>query len=179
LQSQIFEAAVRRTKSLFITALLLTPAATLAQQPDEKESLAVLELGAAGSWNPRNAAFGSGPTAAVELTPVEHWLELEAGVTPLLSRRSTEWSTDLLFKKPWTLSRKIEFMAGAGPEWIHTRESGMSTNSVGAEAVLDFMFWRSPKHRFGWYLEPTYEYKFGPGHEHAIGVNGGILISVF
>lgn len=40
------------------------------------------------------------------------------------------------------------------------------------------MFWRSRKHRFGWYLEPTYEYKFGIGHEHAIGISGGILISL-
>lgn len=169
---------MRWTRLLLISALLLAPACTLAQQPDEKESVAVLELGAAGSWNPRNAAFGSGPTAAVEFTPIEHWLELEAGVTPLFSRHSTEWSADLLFKKPWTLSRKIEFMAGAGPEWIHTRESGTSSNSIGAEAALDFMFWRSPKHRFGWYLEPTYEYKFGRGHEHAISINGGILISL-
>src|SRR5262249_35784578 len=117
---------------------------------------------------------------------------LEAGVTPLFSRHSTEChvsdktfydalavrSADLLFKKPWTLTKKIEFMAVAGPEWVHTRESGTSTNAVGAEAILDFMFWRSRKHRFGWYLEPTYEYKFGPGHEHSLGVNGGILIAI-
>ncbi|HKW32075.1 MAG TPA: hypothetical protein VJN92_03655 [Candidatus Acidoferrum sp.] len=168
---------MRLAKSLVIAALLLAPATTVAQQPDEKESAGVLELGVAGAWNLKNAS-GFGPTVAVEVTPVEHWLELEAGVTPLFSRRSTEWSADLLFKKPWSLSKKIEFMAGAGPEWIHTRESGASTNSVGAEAVVDFMFWRSRKHRFGWYLEPTYEYKFGSGHEHSVGVNGGILIAI-
>lgn len=169
---------MRVTKSLIIAALLLAPATTVAQQSDEKESAAVLELGGAGAWNLKNAESGFGPTVAVEVTPVEHWLELEGGVTPLFSRRSTEWSADLLFKKPWTLSKKIEFMIGAGPEWIHTRESGISTNSVGAEAVLDFMFWHSRKHRFGWYLEPSYEYKFGPGHEHSLGVNGGILIAI-
>jgi len=169
---------VRLIKPLAIAALLLAPATVLAQQPDEKESAAVFELGAAGAWNLKNAVSGFGPTMAVEVTPIEHWLELEAGVTPLFSRHATEWSADLLFKKPWSLSKKIEFMAGAGPEWIHTRESGASSNSVGAEAVLDFMFWRSRKHRFGWYLEPTYEYKFGPGHEHALGLNGGILIAI-
>ena len=168
---------MRLIKRLVIAALLLTPAATVAQQPDEKESAAVLELGGAGAWNLKNAASGFGPTVAVEVTPIEHWLELEAGVTPLFSRHSTEWSADLLFKKPWTLTKNIEFMAGAGPEWIHSRESGASTNAVGGEAILDFMFWRSRKHRFGWYLEPTYEYKFGPGHEHSLGVNGGILIA--
>lgn len=28
-----------------------------------------------------------------------------------------EWDTDFLFKKPWTISKKLEFMAGIGPEW--------------------------------------------------------------
>jgi hypothetical protein len=49
---------------------------------------------------------GISPTVAVEVTPIENWLELEAGVTPLFRRDSTEWGTDLLFKKPWTLSKK-------------------------------------------------------------------------
>lgn len=169
---------MRWTKSLLIVALLFGPAAALAQDSAEKESRAVLELGAAGAWNPQNTASALGPTIAVELTPIEHWLELEAGVTPLFGQHSTEWSTDLLFKKPWSLSKKIEFMIGAGPEWIHTREFGVSSNSAGVEGVLDFMFWRSPKHRFGWYLEPTYEYKFGSSHEHSLGISGGLLIAL-
>ncbi len=81
---------------------------------------------------------------------LKNWLELEAGVTPLFARHSTEWDTDFLFKKPWTLSKKVEFMFGVGPAWVHTRQSGMTMNSVGAEAVLDFMFWPSEKRRFGW-----------------------------
>jgi hypothetical protein len=171
---------VRLAKTILFVAALVLPIRTFAQQAADadKESIAVLELGATGAWNPKTAVSGFGPTAAVELTPIEHWLELEAGVTPLFSRNSTEWSTDLLFKKPWTLSKKVEFMIGAGPEWIHTRESGISTNSIGVEGALDFMFWPSRKHRFGWYLEPTYDYKFGSGHEHSVGINGGLLISL-
>jgi len=49
--------------------------------------------------------------------PIENWLELEAGVSPFCKRNSAEWDTDLLFKKPWTISRKTEFMLGVGPEW--------------------------------------------------------------
>ena len=67
----------------------------------------------------------------LKVTPIEKWLELEAGVTPSFSRRSTEWATDFLLKKPWTLSSKVEFMVGIGPEWIHTRDSGMTKNAVG------------------------------------------------
>jgi len=51
-------------------------------------------------------------------------------------------------------------------------------DSVGGEAVLDFMFWPSRKHRFGWYLEPGYEYDFGRGHEQSAGISGGLLIAI-
>jgi hypothetical protein len=70
-------------------------------------------------------------------------------------------------------------MAGVGPEWIHARQFGMvTTNSIGAEAVADFMFWPSAKHRFGWYVEPSYDYSFGRGHEQSLGVSGGLLIAI-
>ena len=143
----------------------------------EKEA-AVLEIGPAVSRSLTEGQSAFGPTVAVEVTPIENWLELEAGVTPLFRRHSTEWSVDLLFKKPWTLSDKNEFMIGVGPEWIHTNAFGVKQDSVAAEVAPDFMFWFSRKHRFGWYLEPSYEYKFGPGHEHSLGINGGLLIAI-
>ena len=165
---------------LLIATLFFCSANAFAQSVDkeQKESLAVVELGGAANWSVKGGGSSFGPTVALELTPIEKWLELEAGVTPLFSRRSTEWGTDLLFKKPWTLSPKIEFMVGAGAEWIHTNEHGRTPNSVSAEAVIDVMFWRSKRHRFGWYVEPTYEYNFGRGHEQSLGVNGGLLIAI-
>ena len=89
-------------------------------QVAEKEPSAVLELGAAADRSLTEAQSSFGPTVAVEVTPIENWLELEAGLTPLFRRHSTEWSVDFLFKKPWTLSEKKEFMLGVGPEWVHT-----------------------------------------------------------
>jgi hypothetical protein len=65
-----------------------------------------------------------------------------------------------------------------GPEWVHATKYSVTTNSVSGEAVLDFMFWPSPKRRFGWYLEPGYEYNFGRGHEQSLGISGGLLISI-
>ena len=125
---------------IFVASLLLCAANVFAQSA-EKESVAVVELGAAAerSLTEGNSSFG--PTVAVEVTPIEKWLELEAGVTPLFRRHSTEWTTDLLFKKPWTLSPKVEFMLGIGPEWIHTNAYGKKMNSVGVEVAPDFMFW--------------------------------------
>jgi len=147
-------------------------------QSAEKEPQAVLEIGGAASRSLTESQSSFGPTLAVEVTPIEKWLELEVGVTPLFSPHSTEWSVDLLFKKPWTLSDTKEVMIGIGPEWIHSNAYGIKMNSVAGEIVPDFMFWPSKKHRFGWYLEPSYEYKFGPGHEHSIGLSGGLLIGI-
>jgi hypothetical protein len=164
-------------KSVVVSAFLLCGAQAFAQAA-EKEPVAILELGGAAGWNIKDGGSSFGPSAAVEVTPIENWLELEAGVTPLFGPNSTEWDTDLLFKKPWTLSRKAEFMAGAGPEWVHTSENHVSTNAVAGEAVLDFMFWPFKKHKYGWYLEPAYDYSFGRGHEQSIGVSGGLLIAI-
>lgn len=147
-------------------------------QPAEKEPAAIVELGGAAGRNLGSGESSGGADLAVEVTPIENWLELEAGTTPLFSRHSVEWDTDLLFKKPWTLSSKVELMAGAGPEWVHTRQSGITANSIAGEIVLDFMFWPFARHRFGWFLEPGYEYNFGPGHERSIGLSGGLLIAI-
>jgi hypothetical protein len=149
-----------------------------AQQGDEKEPAAIVEIGGAPGWSITGGGWSAGPTAAVEFTPIENRLEIEVGVTPSFSRHSTEWDTDILFKKPWTLSKKVEFMFGVGPEWIHTKKYGVTTNSAGVEAALDFMFWPTTKHRFGWYLEPGYGYSFGRGHEQSVGISGGLLIAI-
>ena len=168
---------VNAAKPILLVSLFLC-ASTANAQTGDKEPAAVLELGAAASRSLSEGESSFGPTAAVEVTPVENWLELEAGVTPLFRRHSTEWSVDLLFKKPWTLSDKNEFMLGVGPEWIHSNAFGIKRNSVGIEGAADFMFWPSRKHRFGWYLEPSYDYKFGPAHEHSLAITGGLLIGI-
>lgn len=141
-----------------LTAFLLLCAGNTAAQCVEKEHVAVVELGGAGFWNVKDGASSFGPSVAVEFTPIENWLELEVGTTALFSPHSTEWGTDLLFKKPWDLSKRVELMLGFGPEWVHAKQYGVTTNSISIEAVADFMFWRSAKRRFGWYVEPTYEY---------------------
>jgi hypothetical protein len=158
-------------------SLFLCTGNALAQTGD-KEPAAVIELGPAASRSLTEDQSSFGPTVAVEITPIEDWLELEAGVTPLFRRHSTEWAIDLLFKKPWTLSDTKEFMLGVGPEWIHSNAFGIKRNSVGIEVAADFMFWSSRKHRIGWYLEPSYDYKFGPGHEHSLSITGGLLIGI-
>ena len=133
--------------TIYSSVLLIASAVVWSEQSVaqsiEKEPAAVVELGGAASRSLTDRQSSFGPTVAVEVTPIENWLELEAGVTPLFRRHSTEWSIDLLFKKPWTLSDKAEFMLGIGPEWIHANSHGIKMNSVGLEVAPDFMFWDS------------------------------------
>ena len=164
-------------KYVLIASLLLYSGNAFAQSAD-KDPAAIIELGAAASRSLTGGGASFGPNVAVEVTPIENWLEIEAGVTPLFTRHSTEWDTDVLFKKPWSLSKKAEFMVGVGPEWIHTREYGTTTDSPGVEVAGDFMFWPSAKHRFGLYVEPGYDYSFGRGHEQSLGISGGLLIGI-
>ena len=169
---------VKATSLLLLAPLFLCSEMAFAQSVD-KDPVAIVELGGAAGWSLNNGGASFGADAAVEVTPIENWLELEAGVTPLFRRHhSTEWDTDLLFKKPWTLSKKAELMAGIGPEWVHTREAGMAANSIAGEAVLDFMFWPGRKHKFGWFVEPAFDYNFARGHERSFGITAGLLIAI-
>jgi hypothetical protein len=168
-----------RTTIVLAMSFLFCTGSTAAQSVEEEKEHAVVEVGAAAFRTVTGDGVNSfGPSVAVEITPVKNWLELEFGTTALFRRHSTEWGTDLLFKKPWDISPKVEFMFGIGPEWDHSNQFGIKSNSVGGEAIGDFMFWPSRKHRFGWYLEPTYEYSFARGHEQSLGITGGLLISI-
>jgi hypothetical protein len=144
----------------------------------DDDTVAILEVGAATNWNSNGGAATFAPNLAAECTPIENWLELEAGVSPFYTRNSTEWDTDFLFKKPWDISRKAEFMLGVGPQWAHLKQSGKTKDSFSAELAGDFMFWPTGNHRFGWYLEPAYDYSFAGGHMQSIGMSAGLLIGI-
>jgi hypothetical protein len=163
-------------KAAFLATLLL--AGNALGQVEEKDPAAIVEIGGAGEWSLTHGVPSHGPSVSVEVTPIKERLEIEAGVTPFFSRGQREVDTDLLFKKPYTLSKTAEFMFGAGPEWAHTSSAGKSTNSVAAEFALDFMVWPWPKRRFGWYLEPSYGYNFGSGREQSVSVTAGLLIAI-
>lgn len=168
----------RRRVGAFVAFLLFCSGSVFGQTDAEKEPIAIVEIGGAPNWNVTGEAASLSPTVAVETTPIEKWLELELGTTPTFSHHSTEWDTDLLFKKPWTLSKKVEFMFGVGPVWIHARDNHITTNSVGGEVALDFMFWPTAGRRFGWYLEPGYQRNFGGNREQSIGISAGLLIAI-
>jgi hypothetical protein len=159
----------------FLGALIF--AGNAAAQSEGSEPSAIVEIGGASEWGLKGgSAYGT--DLSVETTPIPDWLELEAGTTTQFSPGQTEWDTDFLFKKPFTLSNTIEFMFGVGPEWEHTVTHSSTTDTVAAEAALDFMFWPWAERKFGLYLEPSYDYGFGHGHEQSVSISGGILIPI-
>ena len=144
----------------------------------DKEPIAVGEIGAATSRDIKGGTSSFGYSLAVEVTPVEDWLELELGVTPTFASRLKATDVDFLFKKPWTFSTKLEFMFGLGADWSHINDHDVNSNNFNGEIALDFMFWPYKKHRFGWYLEPEYDYGFSRLHEQSMGISGGLLIAI-
>jgi hypothetical protein len=140
---------------------------------DEEHSI-VYELGWAGDYSHAEGVHARGATFAFEVTPVPDRLELEVGVTAIRASGVTETSVDLLFKKPWTLSKRIEFMAGVGPEVIHATGAEAGT-FLGLSAVGDLMFW--PMRNVGLYVEPGYEAAFRAGTtRQGFAMAAGLLI---
>jgi hypothetical protein len=153
--------------------MLAPPLFAATAQAGEKEPTAIIELGGAGEWGLPGAS-SYGPSLAVEFTPIKEWLEIEAGVDRMLHRGRGEWGSDLLFKKPYTLSDKLEFMVGIGPQWTFSREG----TQTGAEFALDFMYWPTADRTYGWFLEPAYSYSFSRGHEQSLSTTVGLLIPI-
>jgi hypothetical protein len=161
-----------KTGAAFTAALLAVGGPIRAEPPEDAR--AILEVGATGEWGLNGGSSSYGPNIVFETTLIENWLEIEAGTTPFIHHSGTEWDTDFLFKKPYTLSRTVEFMAGVGPSWSHSRDG----DHFGIEVAGDFMFWPWDKSRFGWYAEPSYGYSFAKGHEQSLSLSIGLLIAI-
>jgi hypothetical protein len=170
-----------RTLTGFALVLLLgsparaQSAAAPSTTANEEGRSIVFEAGWAAEAAKGEGFQARGATFAFEVTPVEDRLEIECGLDAIRTHGSTETSVDVLFKKPWTLSKTVEFMAGVGPELIHASGPDGAT-FWGLSAAADFMFW--PKARTGWYLEPAYEVDFRGGTtRQGLSMAAGLIIA--
>jgi hypothetical protein len=73
----------RRARTIGFTFMLLLVAG--AASAGEKEPAAVLELGAASTWDV-GGGFTFGPSAALEFEPIKNDLVIEAGFTPFFDK---------------------------------------------------------------------------------------------
>lgn len=156
---------------------ILMAACVLGQGAEEVDHVAVIEIGGAGEWGLAGGLPNFGGTLAVEVTPIERWLEVEAGVSALGTSGQHQIAADLVFKKPFKFSPGVEFMPGIGPEISWPLNGGSPAQSLAAECVLDFMFW--PAKNIGWYLEPSYSFtSLQSSRGSSLGLTGGLLIGL-
>jgi hypothetical protein len=163
-----------RFYAVVVTVFVFCPMAQL--RSEEKEPFAVIELGAATERSIQEGTYSAGPSASVEFPVIKDWLEIEAGISPLFRPGQTEWETDLLFKKPFTINEHVEFMIGAGPQLSYATAGGGT--QIAGEIALEWMIWPTADRKFGWFVEPTYSYSFSRGHEQSVGVTTGLTIAI-
>ncbi len=171
-------------KWILLLSLILLPGITAFAQKTAgdsisyKEGIAVVEIGGALSADIKSNKSSLGYSIAVEATPIENWLEVESGISSTFAAYYRETDIDFLIKKPWAFSPKLEFMLGIGPEWAHTTDHGITTNSWSGEIALDFMYWPFKRHNLGFYAEPAYVYGFKAAHEQSVEISAGLLIDI-
>ena len=102
-----------RYSGVIALGLILSP---FQLHAEEKEPFAVIELGAATERSIQDGTYSAGPSASVEFPVIKDWLEIETGISPLFRPGQTEWQADLLFKKPFTINERVEFLIGAAVE---------------------------------------------------------------
>jgi hypothetical protein len=169
----------RALAGLVAAMLLVAPSAQAAENEKEKEAPAELELGAAAEWAVPGGGFSFGPSVGIEYTLIKDWLEVELEVSPLFGAAGrTDWDTEFVFKKPYSLTDQIEVMPGIGPAWLYKTGRDGTTNSLGAVALIDVQLWPSRERNFGWFVEPAYGYDFGREHEQSLGITFGLLIPI-
>jgi hypothetical protein len=144
-------------------------------KPEAEEGWSpVFEIGPALDREIKGGTTNYGAGIAVEVTPIEDWLEIEAGIARLITAGRAETGFDVLFKKPFTLTQTAELMIGLGPEVTQTTVNGVRATSHAVEFALDLMVW--PTKNIGWFVEPGYGVGIGNSRgERSFGASAGLL----
>jgi hypothetical protein len=152
------------------------PSPAPAAERSEEERGVIVEVGATAERELSDGSTHFGPAVGLEIEPIEDYLEIELGASRLRNNGATVWDLDLVFKKPWRLSQKVEVMPGLGSTWEHTGRVGERANTFGAEAVLDLFFWHS--RRVGWFVEPAYGLAFANGNKKFLTITAGVFATI-
>ena len=115
-----------------------------------------------------------GAAAFLEFEAIDEWLELELGAQILATAPGREASLDLLLKKPFRVTPRLEVMTGLGPTVIQTSGAGETHTAWGIEAAVDFMYW--PAGRVGFWAEPAYEIVLSGGLAHVLSCTAGPML---
>ena len=145
---------IKATVAAFAGLLLVAGGARADEKEKEHESSVVVELAGGGEWDVHGGAGAYGPNLALEFEVIEHWLEIETGVAPRFERGESEVEFELIFKKPFDLSKSLEMVFGAGPVWVH-RANENPRDSIAGEVSVTFVYWPREEHKLGYFVEPS------------------------
>lgn len=134
-----------------------------------------IQIGGAAEWPLQSSGWHYGPSVSLEQEVIEHQLLLELGVSRYQLPESTAWEVEVAFRKPFDLSPGVELTVGLGPTWTRTTGTAEHSDSIGAEFSLDFQFLVGK--RWGWYIEPAYEFVPGSTRDQSVNLAVGILIA--
>jgi hypothetical protein len=161
----------RSLAAVLLTAALIASGHGAIAAEKDNDPLWVAMIGGAGEW-PTHDTFKSGPSFSIEFNVIKDWLEVEVGTAKLFRGSASEFETEVVFRKPFTLSQTAEVMIGLGPIWSKAKDESWK---VGTTFVADFMFWSSPEKKFGWFVEPSYSI-VNPGNERSFALSAGLLV---
>ena len=141
---------------------------------ESEEHAIVLEIGPSVEHSFSDKETLGGGSFAIEFTPIEDVLAIEAGTTYLAGYGKKEMESELLFKKPFRLTHSVELSVGVGPT-VSNRIVGDGGTDYGMAVSAEIMVW--PTKHFGWFIGPEYGHGLGnTNSEQSIGGTAGILI---
>ena len=170
-QARVFKAVTALAGLLFAYEARAAEAQGLPSP--EIEHRMVVGFGGAMDADLSGGSVHGGGSLFVEVTAIDEWLEVELGISALRADCGGTVPIDLLFKKPFRLSPRIELMVGLGPEMVSYVRSRSRGKFIDVEAVADLMFWPSPHVGFG--IEPSYEGTARGGWENGLGGTASII----
>ena len=158
----------------FVLATLALQARAEEGSESEEERAVAVQIGPVGERNLKDKTSSAGATAAVEVTPMEDLLKIEAGATLLATPHRREMIASLLFKTPLWVSPDSEILMGAGPKASKALQDTRDT-AFGFLANVEYAHWFNKS--IGWYAGPEYGVGVGKSKgEHTVGLSAGILL---
>jgi hypothetical protein len=139
----------------------------------DPERTIILGIGGAGELEVPSITPHAGANIMFEWEAIESWLEIEADLSILRIANGYELPIAVLFKKPFRLTPRFEYMIGLGPQVV--RVAGATTEThYGGEVALDLMYWHTP--RSGAWVEPAYDFTLGTGASQSLGITAGAMV---
>ncbi len=167
-----FGATILACARLIPNAAHATGAGPRSPPPQESYQFVLGAGAAAETETPTAGHFGA--AVFLEFEAIDEWLELELGAQILATATGREASLDLLVKKPFRVTPRLEVMTGLGPTVVQSSGAGETRTAWGIEAAVDVMYW--PVGRLGFWAEPAYEIVLSRGFAHALSCTAGPML---